>query len=178
MKNLLSAWFGLAIYEFLSLTPDEKRRMWFIVDEIDALGRINGLRDALARLRKFGGRVVLGFQSISQLRLVYGDAEANTIIENCGNKLILRCESSERGGSADFAVRLIGDRLVKWNQYSVNTGIDADGGSVSTQEKRETAVMASEIMQLPNLSGFFRFAGARQWLRVSFKPTSFKQISK
>lgn len=38
-------------------------RLWFVVDELDALGQIDGLKDALARLRKFGGRCVIGFQS-------------------------------------------------------------------------------------------------------------------
>ena len=32
------------------------QRLWFVVDELDALGAIDGLKDALARLRKFGGR--------------------------------------------------------------------------------------------------------------------------
>jgi hypothetical protein len=41
-------------------------RLWFVVDELDALGAIDGLPDALARLRKFGGRCALGFQSMSQ----------------------------------------------------------------------------------------------------------------
>ncbi len=30
------------------------QRLWFVVDELDALGEIDGLKDALARLRKFG----------------------------------------------------------------------------------------------------------------------------
>jgi hypothetical protein len=39
------------------------QRVWFVVDELDALGAMDGLKNALARLRKFGGRCVLGFQS-------------------------------------------------------------------------------------------------------------------
>ena len=48
------------------------QRLWFVVDELDALGAIDGLKDALARLRKFGGRCVLGFQSIAQVSATYG----------------------------------------------------------------------------------------------------------
>jgi len=58
------------------------QRLWFVVDELDALGQIDGLKDALARLRKFGGRCVLGFQSVSQVSATYGSGEANTIVEN------------------------------------------------------------------------------------------------
>ena len=34
------------------------QRLCFVVDEPDALGQIDGLKDALARLRKFGGRCI------------------------------------------------------------------------------------------------------------------------
>jgi type IV secretory pathway TraG/TraD family ATPase VirD4 len=51
-----------------------------IVDELDALGQIDGLKDALARLRKFGGRCVLGFQCIAQVSSTYGQGEAQILV--------------------------------------------------------------------------------------------------
>jgi type IV secretory pathway TraG/TraD family ATPase VirD4 len=39
---------------------EDDQRPWFVIDELDALGAIDGLKDA--RVRKFGGRCVLGFQ--------------------------------------------------------------------------------------------------------------------
>jgi len=53
----------LAIFEVMN-SDEGDQKLWFVVDELDALGPIDGLKDALARLRKFGGRCVLGFQSI------------------------------------------------------------------------------------------------------------------
>ena len=171
LKTLISTWFGLAIYESLSLDANaDNPKTWFVVDEVDAFGRIHGLKDALARLRKYGGRVVLGFQSISQLRQVYGDAEANTIIENCGNKLILRCDASERGGTAEFASKLIGEHDYFSVQSSSSHSNKGDTNtSYSKQQKREMLVMASQIMQLPNLSGYLRIAGESVWRKVSFQ---------
>src|SRR6185312_3638351 len=93
------------------------QRLWFVVDELDALGPIAGLKDALARLRKFGGRCVLGWQSAAQVCATYG-AEAQTIVENCGNTLILRCGGGEHGGTSAFAARLIGEREVIRRQRS------------------------------------------------------------
>src|SRR2546425_3346299 len=91
---------------------EQDQRLWFVVDELDSLGAIDGLKDALARLRKFGGRCVLGFQSIAQVSSTYGRGEAQTIVENCGNTLILRCSGGDNGGTAQFASRLIGQREV------------------------------------------------------------------
>jgi type IV secretory pathway TraG/TraD family ATPase VirD4 len=64
--------------------PRGDLRLRFIIDELDAVGRIDGLKDALARLRKFGGRCILGLQSIGQVSAIYGQGEAQTIVENCG----------------------------------------------------------------------------------------------
>jgi type IV secretory pathway TraG/TraD family ATPase VirD4 len=61
---------------------------------------------------------VLGFQSIAQVSSTYGQGEAQTIVENCGNTLILRCSASEQGGTAQFASRLIGQRQVLRRQES------------------------------------------------------------
>jgi type IV secretory pathway TraG/TraD family ATPase VirD4 len=81
LKSMISAWMRLAIFEGMN-GGERDQRLWFIVDELDALGCIDGLKDALARLRKFGGRCVLGFQSIAQVSNTYGQGEAQTIVEN------------------------------------------------------------------------------------------------
>jgi hypothetical protein len=88
LRSIISTWMRLAIYEAMNQGENADRRLWFAIDELDALGAIDGLKDALARLRKFGGRCVLGFQSIAQVSGTYGRAEAQTIVENCGNSLI------------------------------------------------------------------------------------------
>src|ERR1700690_3052557 len=45
---------------------------------------------------------------IAQVSGTYVACDAQTIIENCGNTLILRCSGSENGGTSQFASRLIG----------------------------------------------------------------------
>ena len=175
LRSTISAWMRLAIFETMDQdeTPDERegngaRRLWFVVDELDALGQIDGLKDALARLRKFGGRCVLGFQAISQVDSTYGKQEANTIVENCANTLILRCSSSEGGGTARFASQLIGDREVKRTTVSRSSRATELVGSVSHSEHYavEPAVLPSQIEQLPDLSGYLKFASSPEWQRV------------
>src|SRR6185312_8069660 len=60
LRNLISTWMRVAIFEAMQAGEDDQG-LWFVVDELDALGAIDGLKHALARLRKFGGRCVLGF---------------------------------------------------------------------------------------------------------------------
>jgi type IV secretory pathway TraG/TraD family ATPase VirD4 len=171
LRDLVSTWLRLAIFETMAQGEGD-HRLWFVIDELDALGQIDGLKDALARLRKFGGRCVLGFQSIAQVRGTYGDAEAQTIVENCGNTLILRCSASERGGTAEFASRLIGQRQLVRREVSHSRPTRLGGAvhqtrSVSDHHVTEDAVMASEIEQLPDLAGFLKVASRPEWRRVT-----------
>src|SRR4029077_7537639 len=104
-------------------------------------------------------------------------AMANRIVENCGNTLILRCAGSEHGGTSQFASRLLGEREVIRRQTS--RGRDRESffaargarrsTSVSEQHVTEVAVLASQIEQLPDLTGYLRTASSSDWLQVSFK---------
>jgi type IV secretory pathway TraG/TraD family ATPase VirD4 len=170
LRSVISAWLRLAIFQTMS-SGERDHRLWFCVDELDALGAIDGLKDALARLRKFGGRCVLGFQSIAQVSHTYGPGEAQTIVENCGNTLILRCSASERGGTAQFASRLIGEREVVRTHVTVSRSASLfekprKTRSLSLQHVTEPAVLTSEIEQLPDLSGYLKLASEPCWRRV------------
>jgi hypothetical protein len=173
LRTLVSTWMRLAIFHTLSLHPvaaARDRRLWFVIDELDALGAIDGLKDALTRLRKYGGRCVLGFQSIAQVSSTYGGGEAQTIVENCGNSLILRCSASEGGGTARFASQLIGEREILLEQIARTRGAGAalrSSISRTTQRVREPALLAAEIEQLPDLAGYLKLVSHPAWLRVA-----------
>jgi hypothetical protein len=117
---------------------------------------------------------------IAQVSATYGSGEAQTIVENCGNTLILRCAGSEHGGTSQFASRLIGEREVIRRQTS--RGRDRESffaargarrsTSVSEQHVTEVAVLASQIEQLPDLTGYLKTASSNDWLRVSFRSGS------
>lgn len=99
------------------------------------------------------------------------------IVENCSNTLILRCSGSEQGGTSQFASRLIGEREVIRRQRS--RGRDRDGlfpsqgtrrsTQVSEQQVIESAVLSSELEQLPDLSGYLKTASARGWVRIRLR---------
>jgi Type IV secretion-system coupling protein DNA-binding domain len=112
----------------------------------------------------------------SQVSTTYG-GDAQTLIENCGNTLILRCSGSENGGTSQFASRLIGEREVLRRQVSRGNdgaGMFAAIGSrrsrnVTDQRVTESAVMPSELEQLPDLCGYLKTASSRTWLKVAIR---------
>lgn len=172
LRSVISAWLGLAILEAMD-GEERDQRLWFVIDELDALGQIDGLRDALARVRKFGGRCILGFQSIAQVSATYGKGNAETIVENCANTLILRCSASEHGGTSEFASKLIGQREVVHTLRSRSRAPLQWLPSVTTSEqlRSEPAVMASQIERLPDLCGFLKLASVPDWQAVTLSPT-------
>jgi type IV secretory pathway TraG/TraD family ATPase VirD4 len=169
LRCIVSTWLRTAIFQAMS-QGEADHRLWFVVDELDALGAIDGLSDALARLRKYGGRVLLGFQSIAQVSGTYGEAAARTIVENCANTLILRCSASEGGGTARFAAQLVGEREVVRLQRSRSHGEGLLPGrrttSVSEQRAVEPALLAAEVERLADLEGFLKLASQPDWHRV------------
>jgi Type IV secretion-system coupling protein DNA-binding domain len=112
---------------------------------------------------------------IAQVSSTYGQS-AQTIVENCANTLILRCSGSENGGTSQFASRLIGDREILRRQ--VSRGSDRESAlsvrgarrsrSITEQHATETAVMPSELEQLPDLCGYLKTASGAGWLKVAF----------
>src|SRR5882672_11397158 len=99
-------------------------------------------------------------------------AMANRVVENCGNTLILRCSGSEHGGTSQFASRLIGEREV----MRVTTSRSRRATEVlptithSQHLSIESAVMGSEIEQLPDLAGYLKLASNPAWVRVGLRP--------
>jgi hypothetical protein len=177
LGSSISAWMRLAIFETMNRDPAPdpargNRRLWFVIDELDALGPIDGLKDALARLRKFDGRCVIGIQSIAQVSSSYGQGEAHTIVENCSNSLIFRCAASEGGGTARFASQLVGEREIVRTTRSMSRRYDERIGSITDSEhiNVEPALLPSQIEQLPDLTAYLKYASNPVWQLVQLSP--------
>jgi hypothetical protein len=182
LRGSISGWMRLAIFEAMNRDDTGQRgdrgaanrRLWFVVDELDALGQIDGLKDALVRLRKFDGRCVLGFQSIAQVSSTYGHGDAHTLVENCGNTLLLRCSASEGGGTARFASQLVGEREVARTTISTTRRFGEWAGSKTHSQhvSVEPALLPSQIEQLQDFVGYLKFASDPTWRRVQLSRTA------
>jgi type IV secretory pathway TraG/TraD family ATPase VirD4 len=159
LRGLVATMLELAIVEGLSLSEDQERGLWFVMDEVDSLGKVTSLRAGLTKLRKYGGRCVLGLQTISQLRTTYGRDEAQTLLANCSTKLILRAGDAETARSMED--ELGQQEIERLVQSDSKSKTELFGGSTSTSQQfsRQAAVMASEIMGLENLHGFIKLPG-------------------
>lgn len=160
LRNLVATALEMALVEGLSLSENQERGLWYVMDEVDSLGKITSLRAGLTKLRKYGGRCVVGLQTVAQLRTTYGRDEAQTLIANTSIKCILRAGDSETARSME---QELGEQEIERghvnDSFSMSDNGQTQSQSTSTQVVRQSAVLASEIMGLPDLHGYLKIPG-------------------
>lgn len=160
-RPLRRAWLDIVVRGILDSTPGRGPATWIVLDELPAHGQLTALPGAVARGRKYNLRVVLGYQSASQIREIYGRDGAESVLGCTGNTLILRTPDPE---TADRLSRQIGDVERERQQQSVSKSSARGHGrssntSVTTVTETRRAVLASEIQELPDLRGYLLVAG-------------------
>lgn len=160
-RPLRRAWLDIVVRGILDSTPGTGPATWIVLDELPAHGQLTALPGAVARGRKYNLRVVLGYQSASQIREIYGRDGAESVLGCTGNTLILRTPDPE---TADRLSRQIGDVERERKQQSVSKSSARGHGrssSTSTTTVTETrrAVLPAEIQELPDLRGYLLVAG-------------------
>lgn len=156
LRPLITVWLDIAISAIMSLTPDRKRRLYCVIDELPTLQKLPSLSDFLARARKYGGCGILGFQSYPQLEATYGIQDAAAITGYCSTWVALRANDTP-------TAKHVSENLGQVEQVEANEGMSygvndmRDGVNLSRMQVTRPLVMHTEVTNLPNLSGFLRF---------------------
>ena len=153
---LIAAWIGELVSAVLTLPPDRGRRLWLLLDEMAALGRVQSLSEALTQGRKFELCAVAGLQTVAQLRGAYGLPGAQTLLSCFSSQLILRASDPE---TADWCSRLLGDQQLSRRVKNEGSGAGGSHSGESEQISIERVVLASEIAGLRDRRGFLKLAG-------------------
>ncbi len=174
LKPLISAWIDIAVNTLLSITPDPKRRIWLILDELTSLQPLPSLIHTLSESRKFGGCVVIGIQNYAQLAKLYNPDGAREISSLLNTRFMFRQPDPDiaRWVASNFGEAIV-DEVREGYSYGANS--IRDGISISRVETRKPLVSYSEIMSLANLHAFVRLPGDYPVTRVDFHYRSRKR---
>ncbi len=164
LRPLVAGWLGEIVSSVLSLRPDRDRRLWLVLDELAALGRVQSLADALTQGRKFGLCSIGGLQTVAQLRGAYGPHGAQTLLSCFSSQLILRAADPETAG---WCSQALGQKQIKRTVESSGAGAGGSHSGESEQVTIEPLVLPSEISTLPDLQGYLKFAGDWPVARVT-----------
>ncbi len=157
LRPLQSMWIDLIIARIISMGPRKDLPfVWMVLDELASLQHLPQLKVAITENRKAGLSVVVGFHGKSQIEAIYGK-DSDTIFAQAKTKVILRTNEPD---AAEWASRMIGDVEIERAKESRPAHKIASGGrghSYSTEKRIERLVMASEIQNLKDLHGYFRY---------------------
>jgi len=167
MRSLLSGWLSIAMRALMDQEPSQKRKVWFIIDELPSLNVINDLPRALSELRKYGGCCVLGVQDLSQLDKLYGHDLTRSIAGLTGTKVIFRAADEY---NAERFSRFLGQQEVMESRTSITFGAHQvrDGVSLAEHKQMKPVVSPNDIMSLNNLDAFLSLPGNVPVARVQF----------
>jgi type IV conjugative transfer system coupling protein TraD len=167
LKPVLSLWIDTAIKAVLDLEPVHRERLWFCIDELPTLQKLDILKLALTNTRKYGLCMVLGVQDFSQLYEIYGHDLAKTIISGCQTKLLLRVTD---GAAAKLLADLMGQAEVDEKEETLSYGLspERDGVSVFARRSMRDLVLSSEILTLPDMTGYLVIPGDYPIARVRY----------
>ena len=167
LKPVLSLWIDTAIKAVLDLEPIHQERLWFCIDELPTLQKLDILKLALTNTRKYGLCMVLGVQDFSQLYEIYGHDLAKTIISGCQTKLLLRVTD---GAAAKLLAELMGQAEVDEKEETLSYGLSAqrDGVSVFARRAMRDLVLTSEILTLPDMTGYLIIPGDYPIAKVKY----------
>ena len=167
LKPVLSLWIDTAIKAVLDLEPIHRERLWFFIDELPTLQKMDILKLALTNTRKYGLCCVIGIQDFSQLNEIYGQHLAKTIISGCQTKLLLRVTD---GDAARVLAKLMGEAELDEKEETLSYGLNSqrDGVSVFSRRNLRDIVLTSQFLTLPDMTGYLTIPGDYPVARVSY----------
>ena len=148
-KPLMACWLECAASAVLGLPPSPERRIWFILDELADLPKVDNLARLLPEGRKFGAAIVLTFQALGQMRNRYGTNIAEAMLACCNTKLFLQTVDRE---TRAWASHTIGDCEVELRSSTdtLSFGGDVPRTTLNTQRQFRPAVLESELRLEPH----------------------------
>jgi type IV secretory pathway TraG/TraD family ATPase VirD4 len=161
LRRLDAALFNMLIGYLLGESYDlsGERSCWVIIDEVHALKHLPILKSALVEGRKYGVKFVLGTQNKTQFEEHYGRGAA-TMLASSHTKMLYRCNEPE---SARWIADIIGEEEKERPRISTSATVQANGRdsiNYSTLTERRLVVSKEQIMGLPNLHGYWKYADA------------------
>ena len=148
-KPLMACWLECAASAVLGLTPAPDRRIWFVLDELADLPRVENLARLLPEGRKFGAAIVLTFQALGQMRNRYGANIAEAMLACCNTKLFLQTVDRE---TRQWASQTIGDCEIEMRVATdtLAIGKEVPRTTIATQRSFRAAVLESELRLAPH----------------------------
>ena len=149
-----------------------------VIDELAALQKLESLNRAASEGRKFSMTLMLGLQTISQLKRNYGEEDTAILTQGTATKLIL---NSRDAGTAEAMSKLIGEQEIE--QITQSWGVKGDDVTerkltgLSQHITKRPVVSPAELQSLPNLQGYLFIADGENPAKVEITPKQYPKVA-
>jgi type IV secretion system protein VirD4 len=155
-RGLLRCWVSTLIRVIGSSGSEETSEVLLILDEASALGSLSAVEEALVRGRSAGVRMLLAYQSDSQVRTAFKD-KPTLIYDNCGTQIHMGPASSFE--AAERLSKSLGDWTQVVDSYGENSsrssntngdnsGSMSRGHSMNYAQQGRALLRPEEILRL------------------------------
>lgn len=157
-RPLLTLAVDCMVREVLSLPDNPDRRIWFILDELGTLNRMNSIIDLETVGRSKGGCLVCANQDLGRIEEEYGKANLKSFVNNFNTTFMFRIKEPD---TAEFLSRAVGEQqIIKTNHSRQMSPNDVgDRKSVSEQEKLERLILPTEFQDFPDRVAILNISG-------------------
>lgn len=154
-KPLMTFAIDTIIRETLSLPDKLDRRIFFVLDEIGSLYKLDSLLNLLTVGASKGSSIICANQDIGRIEETYGKSNTKTFFNNFNTDFILRVNEPE---TAEFISKAIGEKQVvkKVESRQMSPSKFGDSKGISEQEKTERLLLPTEFQSLENLEAIIK----------------------
>lgn len=158
---LLRVWIGALLRAAIQGGLQEKKRVFFVLDEASSLGKMDAINDAIDKYRGYGVRLIFLYQSIGQLKECFAEGKDVTLLSNTSqvyfgvNDMTTAEQISSRLGESTIIVESGGRSGGTSRQatYDSQSPHSSSGKSVTdstnwSQQARKL-LKPEEVLQLP-----------------------------
>lgn len=161
----------------LAQTNSTDRELWLFIDELGNLPKNPALAEWMSLGRSKGCRICGGTQSISQLKHIYGEQEADTLLNMY--TLFASMRVGAAGETATYTAKAFGERIVERPTSSVGQGI---GTTQNWHREALPLVAASDLVQLPQPNkkgavGYLLIPGYKAVYRLRWPYSKLRAVS-
>jgi type IV conjugative transfer system coupling protein TraD len=144
---LISCLTELALTGLMEIGIDSKRRVWIVIDELPALGKLPALSPLMAEGRKYGACVLAGMQSLNQLYSQYGHYDGSAIFGQFGTSFFFR---NLEPAIAKMISSMCGSQTLMRQQKNTSFGAHEfrDGVSYNEQHHKQNLIAVEDLANL------------------------------
>lgn len=174
LNPLISIWIDCVASALLSMDEDFNRRLFFGLDELASLPRIQNVKSLFEKGRKKGAVNIVGIQTTSQLFSTYGAEDGQTILNCLGTWNAFRSPDYQ---TAEYLSKTFGEAETLRVRESKGNNDDNEN---NWSENVETSpiILPSQIAKIPDLHGFTKLSGDFPVVYNSWQYKEYPKIAK